>query len=227
VIDVVPVFDARGNATGACHVAEAYPPYFHEALACLSATPLRHINGSSLRATGPRLVRTAWMGLGPRCRGIASGCNPRHAGADRSRLMPTPKLMAGWRGTLGACFGLDPAAPAPLRPANILVVDRLYESNRWVRGAGGGVRREAGRRPGTRHLCLAPAHLLHLRTECRHILNVATVMRTLRARFDPRQVALRLEYMEVGWVGTGVSGVEWLGCGWVGGVKGTTVGGVK
>ena len=109
-----------------CHANERYPPYFHEALACFSGQPLLHLNSSTLRDSLVH-VETAWMGLGPRCRGSVSGCYQ----AGGPRLPPTPGLMAAWRATLGQCFGFDHAAAAPLRPVRLLVVDRLYESGRW------------------------------------------------------------------------------------------------
>ncbi|KAL4451172.1 hypothetical protein ABPG77_009244 [Micractinium sp. CCAP 211/92] len=148
------IVDVRPSSQFVCHGNERYPPYFHEALACFSRHPLSHINGSELRS-GLVHVDTAWMGLGPRCRGSVSGCYQ----AGGPRLPPTPGLMASWRRVLGQCFKFDPEAAAPLHPVRLLLVDRLYESGR-------------------------------------SILNVASVLRTLRARFSPQQVQLRLEYME-------------------------------
>ncbi|KAL4422895.1 hypothetical protein ABPG75_009092 [Micractinium tetrahymenae] len=121
------IVDVRPSAQFVCHRNERYPPYFQEALACFSGHPLRHINGSTLRDR-LTLVDTAWMGLGPRCRGSVSGCYQ----AGGPRLPPTPGLMAAWRATLGQCFGFDPGAAAPLRPVRLLVVDRLYESGRSI-----------------------------------------------------------------------------------------------
>ncbi len=120
------IVDVRPSSQFVCHGNERYPPYFHEALACFSRHPLSHINGSELRS-GLVHVDTAWMGLGPRCRGSVSGCYQ----AGGPRLPPTPGLMASWRRVLGQCFEFDPEAAAPLHPVRLLLVDRLYESGRW------------------------------------------------------------------------------------------------
>ena len=75
------------------------------------------------------LVRTGWLGLGPRCRGMPPGCYKQGSG----RLPPTPRLMGAWRSTVSKCMGVDPDVPAALEPLQLLVVDRLYDSGRWVR----------------------------------------------------------------------------------------------
>ena len=111
-------------------------------MACLSDHPLRHIGGTTLR---DRLVHveTAWMGVGPRCRGIVHGCYQ----PTSPRLPPTPPLVAHWRGQLARCLGFDGAATAPLRPLRLMVVDREFGNSRhacWV-GTGTGVESHAMR----------------------------------------------------------------------------------
>ncbi|EFN59144.1 hypothetical protein CHLNCDRAFT_137972 [Chlorella variabilis] len=111
-----------------CNSRELYPAFFREAAGCLSAKPLLHINGSSLRGQLAR-VEEAWMGLGPRCRGIPAGCYVPGSG----RLPPTPQLTASLRLILAQCLGARLDAPAPLRPVQVLVIDRPYTSNRQRR----------------------------------------------------------------------------------------------
>ncbi|KAL4444320.1 hypothetical protein ABPG75_012057 [Micractinium tetrahymenae] len=137
-----------------CHQRERYRLYYHEAVSCLSDKPLHHINGTALRDQ-LTLVRTAWLGLGPRCRGVPPGCYKAGSG----RLPPTAQLTSNWRNLLGQCMGLDASAQAPLQPLQLLVVDRLYASGR-------------------------------------HMLNVESVVRALRARFTPQHVDVRLAYLE-------------------------------
>ena len=110
-----------------CNRFENYPPYIVETLACLSDRPLLNINGSTL-GSQLTVLRTAWVGLGPRCRGTVPGCYEPGGG----RVPPTPQLMGAWRHLLGQCFGIHSDKPAPLSPARLLVVDRLYESGRYV-----------------------------------------------------------------------------------------------
>ncbi|PSC75048.1 coiled-coil domain-containing 97 isoform A [Micractinium conductrix] len=116
IIDVHP---------GPCHQQERYPCWYAESMACLSDHPLRHIGGTTLR---DRLVHveTAWMGVGPRCRGIVHGCYQ----PTSPRLPPTPPLVAHWRGQLARCLGFDGAATAPLRPLRLMVVDREFGNSR-------------------------------------------------------------------------------------------------
>lgn len=116
-----------------CNSRELYPAFFREAAGCLSAKPLLHINGSSLRGQLAR-VEEAWMGLGPRCRGIPAGCYVPGSG----RLPPTPQLTASLRLILAQCLGARLDAPAPLRPVQVLVIDRPYTSNRQVAVTGVG-----------------------------------------------------------------------------------------
>ncbi|KAL4422897.1 hypothetical protein ABPG75_009094 [Micractinium tetrahymenae] len=126
------IIDVTRGALYPCQMHQNYPPFYQEAIACLSDRPLLHLNGSTLRDR-LTLVDTAWMGLGPRCRGIVDGCYPKKGGAPPGpRLPPTPALMAAWRRVLGQCFGFDPEAAAPLHPVRLLLVDRLYESGRHI-----------------------------------------------------------------------------------------------
>lgn len=67
------------------------------------------------------LVRTAWLGLGPRCRSCM---------LYPDRLPPTPELTASHRSLLAQCLGTRAEAAAPLQPLRLLVVDRQYESGR-------------------------------------------------------------------------------------------------
>ena len=115
------------NRRTKCHERELYPPFYHESISCLSAKPFHHINGTILRSQ-LTLVRTGWLGLGPRCRGVPPGCYKRGSG----RLPPTVELTATWRRIAGQCFGVDPDVQAPLQPLLLLVVDRLYASGRCV-----------------------------------------------------------------------------------------------
>lgn len=96
-----------------------------DAVACLSDRPLHHINGTRLRSQ-LSLVRTAWLGLGPRCRGKPAGCYKPGSG----HLPPTPELTVAWRTLVNRCFGQDPARHAALEPLQLLVVDRLYAAGR-------------------------------------------------------------------------------------------------
>ncbi|KAL4443997.1 hypothetical protein ABPG75_011734 [Micractinium tetrahymenae] len=92
-----------------CNRHENYPPFYTDLLSCLSSAPLRHLSGSALRGAGPAghgqvtLVKEAWVGLGPRCRGIVDGCYEASSG----RAPPTPALL-------------------------VLLVDRRYESGRHL-----------------------------------------------------------------------------------------------
>lgn len=131
-----------------CHRRELYPSWVREAVACLSDRPLHHINGTALRGQLSR-VNTAWVGLGPRCRGKPAGCYEPGSG----HLPPTPRLTAAWRTLVNRCFGQDPGRHAPLEPLQLLVVDRPYGAGRCVCrvgrvGTGGGEGGEAG--PGRR-----------------------------------------------------------------------------
>ena len=103
------------------------PLTLQEAVSCVSAQPLRHLRGPLLSSQLTH-VKAAWMGLSPRCRGVPPGCYKEGSG----RLPPTPRLTAAWRDLLGQCFGTDAAAPAALEPLQLLVIDRLYASGRWV-----------------------------------------------------------------------------------------------
>jgi hypothetical protein len=108
-----------------CNHREMYPAFMREAVACVSAHPLRHISGASL---GSQLthVQTAWLGLGPRCRGIPPGCYQAGSG----RLPLTPQLTASLRQLLAKCLGVKLETTAPLCPVQVLVLDRPYSSNR-------------------------------------------------------------------------------------------------
>ena len=119
------------NRRYGCHQRERYPLYYQEAVSCLSAKPLHHINGTALRSQLVH-ISTAWMGLGPRCRGVVPGCYKESSG----RLPPTPQLTATWRRTVSQCFGQNPEAQASLQPLRLLVIDRLYASNRCAGEAG-------------------------------------------------------------------------------------------
>lgn len=119
----------------ACHQHENYPAFVREALACLSDQPLHHIGGAALAGTQRQRrlvhVQTAWVGLGPRCRGIVPGCYTPGSG----RLPPTPRLVTALRTALAQCLRFDPAAAAPLHPLRVLVVDRAFESSRCAETA--------------------------------------------------------------------------------------------
>ncbi|PSC69724.1 CAZy families GT61 [Micractinium conductrix] len=115
----------RWDGGRACHERQRYPPFYTETTACLSAHPLRHINGTALRPTLVH-VRQAWLGLGPRCRGFTVRCYT----PDSGRLPPTPELTSTWRTIAAQCLGVDAQAAAPLVPLQLLVVDREYDSTR-------------------------------------------------------------------------------------------------
>ncbi len=117
--------DNADPAPCSCHRRELYPAWVREAVACLSDRPLHHINGTALRSQ-LYLVRTAWLGLGPRCRGKPAGCYEPGSG----HLPPTPELTAAWRTLVNRCFGQDPARRAALEPLQLLLVDRLYAAGR-------------------------------------------------------------------------------------------------
>lgn len=86
------------------------------------------------------------------------------------RLPPTAPLLARWRGLMAQCFHAPQLElPAPLAPAQLLLVDRLYTSGR----CGGGCLPctavpAAGLRHSPRPLCAALMHpyplLLHRKT---------------------------------------------------------------
>ncbi|KAL4447806.1 hypothetical protein ABPG75_005025 [Micractinium tetrahymenae] len=103
-----------------CHRRELYPAWVQEAVACLSDRPLHHINGTALRGQLSR-IRTAWVGLGPRCRGKPAGCYEAGSG----HLPPTPELTAAWRTLVNRCFRQDAQRQSALEPLQLLVVDRL------------------------------------------------------------------------------------------------------
>ncbi|KAL4427306.1 hypothetical protein ABPG77_003215 [Micractinium sp. CCAP 211/92] len=105
---------------------DAYPAWYREVLSCISAQPVRHLNGSWREAVVR--VDEAWLGLGPRCRSHYGHC---HDGS-RGKAAPTPRLLASWRDTLGACLGFPTAHAAPVDPVRIMIVDRAYESHRHL-----------------------------------------------------------------------------------------------
>lgn len=110
----------------------AYPRRCREGLACLSDKPVHHLAGSHL---GSRLtlVEMAWVGLGPRCRGMQPFDCYTPGG---TRLQISGAQMAAWHSIAQRCFGFQGASAASLRPVRLLLVDRLYESGRWVGGVG-------------------------------------------------------------------------------------------
>lgn len=54
------------------------------------------------------------------------------ASAQLTHRPHPPQCAGAWRRLLGRCLGFDPAAPAPLHPPRVLLVDRHYESGTWA-----------------------------------------------------------------------------------------------
>ena len=81
---------------------QAYPTWFEEVASCVSAHPLRHINGSAWAGSVVH-VGTAWMGVGPRCRSHRGVCHDPQARGEQPVLHDAGATWGERRLAAGPC----------------------------------------------------------------------------------------------------------------------------